>query len=166
MQVHTNIQELPVFRNAVITIGTFDGVHTGHREIIRQIKEAAVAINGETVIITFHPHPRKVVSSVITGVRLINTLAERIELLGKAGVDHLVVVPFTDLFANQTADEYIGDFLVAKFNPHTIITGYDHRFGKDRTGNFKLLQERSEQYNYQLKEIPGTSAGCNKGKQH
>ncbi|MEP6676029.1 MAG: riboflavin biosynthesis protein RibF [Ferruginibacter sp.] len=154
MKVHINIQELPVFRNAVITIGTFDGVHTGHQQIIRQLKEEAAAIDGETVIITFHPHPRKVVSSVITGVRLINTLTERIELLTKAGIHHLVVVAFTDFFANQSADEYIRDFLVAKFRPHTIITGYDHRFGKERTGNFKLLQERSAQYNYQLKEIP------------
>ena len=154
MKVHTNIQELPVFRNAVITIGTFDGVHTGHQQIIKQLKEEAIAVDGETIIITFHPHPRKVVSSVITGVRLINTLAERIELLARAGVDHLVVVAFTDFFANQSADEYIRDFLVARFQPHSIITGFDHHFGKERAGNFKLLQERSVQYNYQLKEIP------------
>lgn len=154
MKVHINIQELPVFHNAVITIGTFDGVHTGHQEIIRQLKEEAAAINGETVIITFHPHPRKVVSSVITGVRLINTLTERIELLTRAGINHLVVVPFTDFFANQTAEEYIQDFLVNKFRPHSIIIGYDHRFGRERAGNFKLLQAKASFYNYRLKEIP------------
>lgn len=154
MKVHTDIQNLPVFHKAVITIGTFDGVHTGHRQIIRQLKEEAATIGGETVIITFHPHPRKVVSSVITGVRLINTLAERIELLDKTGIDHLVVVPFTDFFANQTAEEYIREFLVEKFHPHTIIIGYDHHFGKERAGDYHLLEEKASVFNYTLKEIP------------
>lgn len=154
MQIHHNIQQLPEFKNAVITIGTFDGVHLGHRQIISRLKAEAIKVGGETVIITFHPHPRKVVSSVITGVRLINTLTERIELLENTGIDHLVVVPFTDYFANQTADEYIRDFLVEKFNPHTIIIGYDHRFGKDRSGNFTLMEERSNSYGYQIQEIP------------
>ena len=78
MQVHKDIDNLPVFRNAVITIGTFDGVHAGHRQIINKLKDEAQKANGETVIVTFHPHPRKVVSSAILGVRLINTLAEKI----------------------------------------------------------------------------------------
>lgn len=154
MKIHTNIHELPVFRNAVITIGTFDGVHLGHRQIIDSLKEAAASAGGESVIITFHPHPRKIVSSVITGVRLINTLAERIELLEQTGIDHLVVVPFTDFFANQAAEEYIRDFLVEKFKPHTIIIGYDHRFGKERSGDYKLMEEKAAIYNYHLKEIP------------
>src|ERR1700754_1326714 len=107
MKVHRNIDTLPVFRNAVITIGTFDGVHMGHRQIIDKLKEEAAAIGGETVIITFHPHPRKIVSSTILGIRLINTLDEKIELLEKSGIDHLVIVPFTDAFANQSAEDYI-----------------------------------------------------------
>ncbi len=154
MQIHRDIANLPQFRNAVITIGTFDGVHLGHKQIIDNLKTEAAAANGESVIITFHPHPRKVVSSVITGVRLINTLAERIELLEKTGIDHLVIVPFTDYFASQTAEEYIQDFLVDKFKPHTIIIGYDHRFGKERAGDYKLMEEKAVVYNYQLKEIP------------
>ena len=154
MQIHNDINKLPDFKNAVITIGTFDGVHLGHRQIIESLKEEAKKANGESIIITFHPHPRKVVSSVITGVRLINTLAERIELLEKTGIDHLVIVPFTDFFANQTAEEYIRDFLVEKFKPHTIIIGYDHRFGKERSGDYKLMEEKALTYNYQLKEIP------------
>ena len=154
MQIHRDITNLPQFKNAVITIGTFDGVHLGHRQIIDNLKTAAAEVNGESVIITFHPHPRKVVSSVITGVRLINTLAERIELLEQTGIDHLVIVPFTDFFANQTAEEYIQDFLVEKFRPHTIIIGYDHRFGKERSGDYKLMEEKALVYNYQLKEIP------------
>lgn len=154
MQVHRNIDQLPNFSNAVITIGTFDGVHEGHRQIIQKLKEEATSIAGETVIITFHPHPRKVVSSAILGIRLINTLEERIELLEKLGIDHLVIVPFTEAFANQPAEEYVKDFLVAKFHPHTIIIGYDHRFGRDRLGNYHLLEHRSAEYNYKLKEIP------------
>ncbi|MBK8610951.1 MAG: bifunctional riboflavin kinase/FAD synthetase [Chitinophagaceae bacterium] len=154
MQIHRDITNLPAFRNAVITIGTFDGVHLGHRQIIGNLMNEAKKAGGESIIITFHPHPRKVVSSVITGVRLINTLDERIELLEKTGIDHLVIVPFTDYFANQTAEEYIRDFLVANFKPHTIIIGYDHRFGRDWAGDYKLMEEKAAEYLYQLKEIP------------
>jgi riboflavin kinase/FMN adenylyltransferase len=154
MQVHRNIDQLPPFRNAVITIGTFDGVHMGHRQVIEKLKEEAHAVNGETVIITFHPHPRKVVSSAILGIRLINTLDEKIELLEQLGIDHLVVVPFTEVFANQPAEEYIRNFLVSRFHPHTIIIGYDHRFGRDRLGDYRLLEQRAAEYSYELKEIP------------
>jgi riboflavin kinase/FMN adenylyltransferase len=154
MQVHYDIDQLPAFRNAIITIGTFDGVHMGHRKILDKMKAEAEANNGETVIITFHPHPRKVVSSEFMGIRLITTMEERIGLLEGLGIDHLVVVPFTDVFANQSADEYIRDFLVEKFHPHTIIIGYDHRFGRDRGGNFKLLEDQAPQYGFRLLEIP------------
>ncbi len=154
MQVHFNIDQLPRFKKAVITIGTFDGVHQGHRQIIQHLKEEAEKIGGESVIITFHPHPRKVVSSAILGIRLINSLREKIELLTKEGIDHLVVVPFTDGFANQTAEEYIQHFLVDKFHPHTIIIGYDHHFGRDRTGNYLLLEAKAPEYGFTLKEIP------------
>ena len=154
MQVHHDIEQLPAFRNAVITIGTFDGVHMGHRKILDKMKAEAAANGGETVIITFHPHPRKVVSSEFMGIRLITTIGERISLLEKVGIDHLVVVPFTDVFANQSAEEYIRDFLVAKFHPHTIIIGYDHRFGRDRAGNFQLLETHAATYGYHLVEIP------------
>lgn len=154
MKVHYSTDQLPAFRNAVITIGTFDGVHCGHQQIINTLKAEAAKVGGESVIITFHPHPRKIVSSAVTGVRLINTLTERIELIEKSGVDHLVVVSFTDYFANQTAEEYISDFLVDKFHPHTIIIGFDHRFGHGRVGNYKLMEEKSAQFNYILKEIP------------
>lgn len=154
MQVHNDIEQLPVFKKAVITIGTFDGVHLGHRQVIDKMKTEAASINGETVLITFHPHPRKVISSTILGIRLINTLDEKIELLKKLGIDHLVIVPFTDAFANQPAEEYIRNFLVDKFHPHTIIIGYDHRFGRDRLGDYRLLEKKAAEHNYELKEIP------------
>lgn len=154
MQVHHDIENLPVFKNAVITIGTFDGVHMGHRQVINRLKAEAKAVNGETVIITFHPHPRKIVSSAILGIRLINTLDEKIELLRELGIDHLVVTPFTDAFANQSPEDYLANFLIGKFHPHTIIIGYDHRFGRDRQGDYRLLEKKSAENNYQLKEIP------------
>ena len=154
MKVHYDIEQLPEFRNAIITIGTFDGVHMGHRQIIDKLKADAKVNDGETVIITFHPHPRKVVSSAILGIRLINTLSERIEILTRLGINHLVVVPFTEVFANQPAEDYIKNFLVDKFHPHTIIIGYDHRFGRDRLGDYRLLEKKATEYNYQLKEIP------------
>ena len=154
MQVYRDIDQLPPFRNAVITIGTFDGVHQGHRQIIEHLQQEARKINGETVIITFHPHPRKVVSSAILGIRLINTLGEKIELLEKTDIDHLAIVPFTEVFANQPAEDYVNNFLIEKFHPHTIIIGYDHRFGRDRQGDYRLLEKMSTSYNYVLKEIP------------
>jgi riboflavin kinase/FMN adenylyltransferase len=154
MKVHRDIDNLPRFRNAVITIGTFDGVHQGHRQIIERLNAEAEAVGGESVIVTFHPHPRKVVSSTILGVRLINTLDEKIEMLEQLGVDHLVIVPFTDAFANQPAEEYVKNFLVDKFHPTTIIIGYDHRFGRERKGDYLLLEKLADKYNYKLLEIP------------
>ncbi|OLY92448.1 riboflavin kinase / FMN adenylyltransferase [Cnuella takakiae] len=153
MQVHHSIDALPPFRNAVITIGTFDGVHAGHRQIIAALKAEAAAIDGETVIITFHPHPRKVVYPDVP-LQLINTLAEKTALLETQGIDHLVVVPFNEAFAALDAEAYVSQFLIARFQPHTIIIGYDHHFGKGRQGNFKLLEDRAATYGYKLIEIP------------
>ncbi len=155
MTVHTNIQQLPVFRNALITIGTFDGVHGGHQQIIHLMKTEAAKVNGETIIITFHPHPRKIIGSLKGPVYLLSTLEEKITLLEKHGIDHLVIVPFTENFAKQSAESYIADFLVHTFQPHTIIIGHDHRFGKDRSGDFQLLEDKSAEFGYQVKEIPG-----------
>lgn len=155
MKVHRElVGSLPEFRNAVITIGTFDGVHKGHQQILSQLKEEATKIGGETVIVTFHPHPRKIVSSVPGDVKLLNTQAEKKLLLEKAGIDHLVVVPFDHHFANQSAEEYIVDFLYKYFNPHTIIIGYDHRFGKGRTGDYHLLEKYGQELGFSVKEIP------------
>lgn len=154
MQVHRDIENLPTFRNAIVTIGTFDGVHVGHRQIINKLKIEALKADGESVIITFHPHPRKVISSTILGVRLINTLEEKIEVLSGLGIDHLVIVPFTDAFANQPAEDYVRNFLYEKFNPHTVIIGYDHRFGRERLGDYRLLEKMASQFGFQIKEIP------------
>lgn len=154
IQVHRDLQHLPNFKKAVITIGTFDGVHLGHQQIIKLLKEEAAAIEGETIIITFYPHPRKIVTHGRSEVKILNTLEEKIELLNKKGVVHLAVIAFDDEFANQTAEEYIENFLVKKFHPHTIIIGYDHKFGKNRLGDYHLLEKMGEKFNYQVKEIP------------
>jgi riboflavin kinase/FMN adenylyltransferase len=152
MQVHRNIDALPLVHNAVVTIGTFDGVHTGHKTIIKQLKDEANEVGGQTVLITFDPHPRKIINN--KPIQLINTLEEKIELMASQGVDHLVIVPFTREFSNQSADEYINDFLIGKFHPHTVIIGYDHRFGHDRKGDYRLLEEYAARLKFRLKEIP------------
>jgi riboflavin kinase/FMN adenylyltransferase len=157
MYVHRDIHQLPRFRRAVVTIGTFDGVHTGHQQLLRQLKEQAALTGGETVIITFDPHPRKIVrGATVSGgeISLINTLDEKIGLLDWQGLDHLVIVPFTEAFSQLTAEQYIKEFLLEKFHPHTIIIGYDHQFGKGRLGNYRLLEELSQAGGYELQEIP------------
>lgn len=152
MKVHNNLSGVSGFNNAVITIGTFDGVHTGHRQIIEQLKQEADLINGESVIITFHPHPRKIVSS--KKVSVLTTLAEKTELFAHLQVDHLVVVPFNESFAHQTPEDYIQYFLFENFKPHTVIIGYDHRFGKDRQGDYHLLEDYGKKLGFEVNEIP------------
>jgi riboflavin kinase/FMN adenylyltransferase len=162
MQVHRDIHTLPAFRNAVITIGTFDGMHTGHQQITRLLKDEAKKINGESVIITFHPHPRMVLQAskpilqkeTTARISLLNTPDEKIFLIENQGIDHLVIVPFTHEFSLLSAEQYIKHFLVEKFHPHTIIIGYDHRFGTQRQGNYKLLEQYADEYKYTVKEIP------------
>jgi riboflavin kinase / FMN adenylyltransferase len=153
MNIHYNVNNLPQFTNAVITIGTFDGVHTGHKKILQQLKAEAINIAGEAVVVTFHPHPRNIVGDT-SGVKLLTTLQEKIELLEKENINHLVVIPFDDEFSNLLADEYVTNFLHKKFNPHTLIIGYDHQFGKGRKGNYELLEEYGNRLGFIVKEIP------------
>lgn len=154
MLVHRDLSALPRLRNAVVTIGTFDGVHAGHRKIIQQLKSEAARVHGETVIITFHPHPRKVVYEGQLPVAILTTLAEKTELLQSLGVDHLVIIPFDAAFSNQTAEEYIRHFLWEKFHPHTVIIGYDHKFGRGRQGDYQLLEVYGKQLGFVVMEIP------------
>jgi riboflavin kinase/FMN adenylyltransferase len=154
MDIYRNLDQLPQFQRSVITIGTFDGVHTGHARILAQLRQEAARIDGETVIITFYPHPRKVVQGGAQDIRLINTLEEKIQLLSWQQMDHLVIVPFTEAFSQMTAEEYVTDFLLARFHPHTVIIGYDHRFGKGRQGDYHLLEQFSSSKGFVLQEIP------------
>ncbi|MEJ8820072.1 bifunctional riboflavin kinase/FAD synthetase [Lacibacter sp. H407] len=153
MKVYRSLQQLPVFNRAVLTIGTFDGVHLGHQQIIRQLLMEAEETGGESVLISFYPHPRKIVQPD-RQIAELTTLDERIELLKRQGLDNLVVVPFNKEFSEQPAEEYIKRFLVDRFHPACIIIGYDHKFGNNREGDYRLLEQMGEQYNYVVKEIP------------
>ncbi len=153
MKVHYDLKQLPPFKNAVITTGAFDGVHTGHLQIINRIKEIAHKVAGESIIITFHPHPRKIISSIPGEIKQLTCLDERIALLEKANIDHLVVVNFDYTFSNLSAHAYVKDFLVDHFHPHTIIVGYDHHFGKGRLGDFEMLKDLGKSFQFHVEEI-------------
>lgn len=154
MRVYNNIDEFTAVNNAVVTIGTFDGVHLGHRKIISGIKELAESTGGETVILTFFPHPRMILHPEDESLKLITTIAEKAELLERIGVDHLIITPFSRDFSNQSAESYIRDVLVNKIGTKKIVIGYDHRFGKDRQGGFEDLQRLSRVYGFDVVEIP------------
>lgn len=154
MEVHYDITHLPSIKNAVLTIGTFDGVHLGHLQILNSLKEEAQKVDGTTLIITFYPHPRNILQQQQNSVCLINTLQERIQLLSKFGIDHLVIMPFTPEFAEMTATAFVEDFIIKYFHPKMIIIGYDHHFGLQRAGNFQLLETYAQKGNFILKEIP------------
>lgn len=153
MAVFHNIDNLPAFNKAVITVGTFDGVHKGHRVIINEVVSHAQKVGGESVLITFDPHPRKLLFPD-EPLGIITPLEDKERLLQEAGISHIIVVPFTKEFSNLSAREYVEQFLVGKFNPHSIVIGYDHHFGHDRLGNIEMLKEYAPVYNYKLIEIP------------
>lgn len=154
MPVYRDIDKLPLFQRAVITIGTFDGVHRGHLQIIRQLVDEAAAIQGTPVLITFYPHPKQVIDSGKAPLYLLTTPEEKYQLLAGSGIEHIVEVPFTREFSEQPPFDYIRDFLVQKFHPHTIIIGYDHRFGRNREGDYLLLESHAASFDYAVKEIP------------
>ena len=153
MRVFRDLDHLPAFKNGVLTIGTFDGVHIGHQALLSRINELAHQHHGESIIVTFHPHPRLVINPEDTSLKLLNTTEEKIELLGHYKVDNVVVVPFSRDFSEQTAETYISHFLVKNFHPSYLVIGYDHRFGKDRTGDYGLLDRQKVMYGYQLEAI-------------
>lgn len=154
MRIYNSIAEFKPVKNAVVTIGTFDGVHLGHRKIISRITELAKDIGGESVILTFFPHPRMILHPEDQDIRMINTIPEKAGLLEQLGVDHLIITPFTRDFSNQSPEEYIKNILVDKIGTKKIVIGYDHRFGKDRQGGLKELQQLSPVYGYDVIEIP------------
>jgi riboflavin kinase/FMN adenylyltransferase len=154
MKIYHHIDEFTRLENAVVTIGTFDGVHQGHRKIISGIKELAESTGGETVLLTFFPHPRMILHPEDESIKLINTIAEKAELLDELGIQHLIITPFSRDFSNQTAEEYIKDVLVNKIGTKKIVIGYDHRFGKDRQGGLDDLLRLGPVYGFEVVEIP------------
>jgi riboflavin kinase/FMN adenylyltransferase len=154
MRIYNNIDEFTAINNAVVTIGTFDGVHIGHRKIIAGIKELAQQTGGETVILTFFPHPRMILHPEDESIKLITTITEKAQLMEQLGVDHLIITPFSRDFSNQTAEDYIRDVLVNKIGTKKIVIGYDHRFGKDRQGGLDDLLKLGPVYGFDVVEIP------------
>lgn len=154
MHIYHHIDDFTPLKNAVVTIGTFDGVHIGHRKNISGIKELAENTGGETVILTFFPHPRMILHPEDDSIKLITTIAEKAALMEALGVDHLIITPFSRDFSNQSAESYIRDVLVNKIGTKKIVIGYDHRFGKDRQGGFEDLQRLGPVYGFDVVEIP------------
>ncbi len=152
MKVFRTLANLPSFKNAVVTIGSYDGVHVGHQSIFSRIQQLAKEIDGESIAITFHPHPRQVVYPKDKTLKLITTIEEKITLMESCGFDNLVIVPFTIEFSQQSPDEYI-ERLFEIFNPKYIVIGYDHRFGLNRQGDINYLRWHSKTKDFKVIEI-------------
>ncbi|WP_235298371.1 bifunctional riboflavin kinase/FAD synthetase [Portibacter marinus] len=153
MRIFRKLEEIPEIENAVVTIGSFDGVHRGHQKIIARINQLATEINGKSVIVTFDPHPRSVIYPKDQSLSLLTSLEEKIELLEKFGVDILVIVPFTVEFSQMHPRDYVENFLERYFKPSFIVIGYDHRFGLNREGNIDLLKAYQEKFQFKVVQI-------------
>jgi len=153
MKIHYGLNNNLNIPNPIVTTGTFDGVHIGHRKIIERLKSLAVENNGETVVITFEPHPRLVLFPDDSGLVLLSTMDEKQELLRKAGIDHLIIIPFTKEFSRFSSNEWI-NMLVENLFLHTLVIGYDHHFGRNREGSIEQLKQFSKELEFNLEEIP------------
>lgn len=138
----------------MVTIGTFDGVHRGHQTILRRLQELARSVSGESVLLSFYPHPRMVLHPDDHQVELLSTPEEKARLLSEAGIDHLMIYPFSPEFSRMSAFDYVRDLLVTGLHAHTVVVGYDHRFGRNREGNHQTLLELAEIFNFSVEEIP------------
>lgn len=154
MKIYHSFDEYKKVKKPVLTVGTFDGVHYGHQKIIERLKDAARQLGGETVLLTFFPHPRMILHPEDTSLKLINTIEEKAALLEKAGIDHLMVIPFTRDFSNLSSSEFIEEILVNTIGVKKLIIGYDHQFGKNREGDLRDLKENGPKYGFEVEEIP------------
>lgn len=156
MQIHYNFENTDKIKNAVVTTGSFDGVHIGHRFIINHLNQLAKDINGVSVLITFWPHPRKVLFPHSNGkeLQLINTQREKIELLKQTALDHLIIATFTPEFAKISSEEFVRELLLEKLHAKIIVVGFNHHFGHNREGSYESLQKLSTECNFQVTEIP------------
>jgi riboflavin kinase / FMN adenylyltransferase len=152
MIIHNDIDSFKAI-NPVITIGTFDGVHRGHKMVIGRLNEIAAKVGGESVIFTFYPHPRLVVSASESNLRLLATFNEKVEQLELAGVDHLIVYPFTIDFAELTYEKFIKEILIEKLNLHTLVIGHDHRLGRKRQGTYENILALSQFNSFSVEKI-------------
>ena len=153
MNIYKNIIQARNIPNAVVTIGTFDGVHLGHQAIFKEMRRLAEAQGGETVVVTFHPHPRQVLNIGKETLRFICSTEEKLEKFEAAGIDHVVIIPFTKEFASTPSDQFIKQFILDRLHPAAIVVGYDHHFGKNRMGDWPMLCELSQQYGFQAVQV-------------
>jgi riboflavin kinase/FMN adenylyltransferase len=154
MKIYEGLNNFLPVQNAVVTLGTFDGVHLGHQKILARIREIADQTKGETVLVTFWPHPRLVLYPQEHNIKLLTSFEEKTALLRKFGIDHLITIPFTKEFSQLSSEEFIQKVLVEKIQTRVLVIGYDHRFGKDREGGFDHLMANKERYGFELEEIP------------
>ena len=156
MKIYYDLDSITSIRNPVVTTGSFDGVHIGHKTILNRLREIASNIDGESVLITFHPHPRKVLFPDTAGktLLLINSQREKIELLRKTGLDHLIIIKFTREFSEISSIDFIRNILVGKLHASKVVIGFNHHFGHNREGNFDYLYELGQYYNFGVEEIP------------
>jgi len=154
MKIYHSIDDFQRLNYAVVTSGTFDGVHLGHQTILRRLKEIAEKNNGETVVITFWPHPRLILKPEEQSLKLLNTFEEKAELLKEQGIHHLLRIPFTKEFSQITSQEFISKILVEKIGTRKLVIGYDHRFGRNREGSFEQLKINGPTYGFEVEEIP------------
>jgi riboflavin kinase / FMN adenylyltransferase len=153
MKIYHHIHEFKRLSNAIVTIGSFDGVHKGHQKILQRLVELAQDTKGETVVMTFWPHPRAVLSPERNDLKLLSTIEEKTELLSRYGIDHLLIIPFSKEFSEISPEDFISSILINTIGTKKLVVGYDHRFGKDRAGDFELLEDKSKEYNFEVEEI-------------
>lgn len=151
MKVYYNFENYHV-QKPVVTVGVFDGVHKGHIAILDRVKHSAQEVQGDTVIVTFWPHPRLVLNQDVS-IKLINTIDEKLQLFEKIGVQHIVIIPFTEEFSKISSQQFIEDILVNKLKVNHLIIGFNHHFGKAREGNFELMNEYSKQFGFTLEKL-------------
>lgn len=154
MKIYHGLDDFARLEYAVVTSGTFDGVHVGHQKILSRLREIAEKNNGEAVVITFWPHPRLVLHPEDDSLKLLNTFEEKAELLKDQGIQHLVRIPFTKEFSQVSSEEFIDQILVKTIGTKKLVIGYDHRFGKNREGSFEQLKANSPKYGFEVEEIP------------
>ncbi|MNK05548.1 Riboflavin biosynthesis protein RibF [compost metagenome] len=159
MRVVRQLNSDTLFNSPILTLGTYDGVHLGHQEIIRSLVERAKNENKESVLFTFEPHPRKVLDPENYSVKLIDTVDEKLEKLEKLGLDTVILFPFTKEFSRLSAMEFVRDVLVNQIGVSEMHIGHDHHFGKNREGSFHELQELGKLYNFNVFQLSAISVG-------
>jgi riboflavin kinase / FMN adenylyltransferase len=154
MKIYHSLEDFTPLNYGVVTSGTFDGVHLGHQKILHRLHEIAKRNNGESVVITFWPHPRTILKPNDVSLKLLNTFEEKADLIRQQNIDHLIRIPFTKEFSQITSQDFVTKILVDNIGTKKLVIGYDHRFGKNREGSFEQLKVNGPTYGFDVEEIP------------